>query len=392
MSFNVALFSIVESIKDVREYMGISYIKTYLCSKGIPCEAKTIIKAEIDEVLSGYVEFPQLIGISIYCNTIELMKEFVCRIKEYSPKCHVVVGGAHVMGFEEDILKRVECIDSVCTGEGEETIYELAIRLMKGESLLGCNGITYRNDKEIIKNEERKLMVRLDELPIPYREINPKNKKRYFYIVGSRGCLGVCTFCGEHKTGGCSVRTRSYNSIVNEMEYLWRKYKVNKFHFTDPTFEDPNESGIERAREIYSELIRRNLHFRMIVYTRTNIVTKLNDEYYDLAYLAGVECFFVGIEAGNDEDMELYCKRASVSDNYNAIEKIQRHGIYVNYGFINFNPYSTFERIQENLRFLLNSGLVYNTHHIMSKLTIMPQAYIKNKMIKDGLIEDFHFD
>lgn len=392
MSFLISLFSIVDTPDDVREYMGISYIKTYLKIKGLDCNARVICKEEMDEVLSSYEDFPKLIGISIYCNTLELVKLFCEKIKKLSPNCHIVLGGAHVMEYEVDILSRMKHVDSVCTGDGEETIWELADRLIHQKSLLNCKGITFRDGDKIIQNERRPDIKNLDLLPHPERERNPKNKKRYFYITGSRGCLGQCSFCGEHKTGGCGVRLRDPVDIVNEMEELWKQYGVDKFHFTDATFEDPGNKGIERAQKIFTELIERQLKFRLVMYTRTNIINKMNDKYYDLAYKAGVECFFVGVESGNQSDLNLYEKRITVQDNLKAIRTVLEHHIYVNYGFICFNPYSTFERIQENLDFLYHSGLVYNSYHILSKMTIMPQSSLKDKMLADKLIDEFHFD
>ncbi len=392
MGISISLFALVETPDDIREYMGISYIKSYLVSQGISCDLHVIYRAQMDEVLDSFEQFPDIIGISVYCNTIDLTKEFCEKVKRKSPECHIVLGGAHVMGYEEDILTRMSTVDSVCTGEGEYTFADLAKRIEKKESLRGCKGITFRDGDEIVKNERREDIKDLNSLPRPDRDYNVNNKKRYFYITGSRGCAGICTFCGEHTTAGCGVRLRDPIDIVDEMESLWKKYGVNKFHFTDATFEDPGKAGIERAKKIFSEIIARKLQFRLVMYTRTNIVTHMDDSYYDLAYRAGVECFFVGVESGNQEDLDLYSKRITVEDNYRVIKRLLGHHIYVNYGFICFNPYSTFERIKQNLEFLHNSGLVYNSYHILSRMTIMPQSKLKKMLVDDGLLGEFHFD
>lgn len=128
------------------------------------------------------------------------------------------------------------------------------------------------------------------------------------------------------------------------------------------------------------------------MYTRANIVKNMSDMYYELAYEAGVESFFVGIESAVPSELKLYAKKTTAQENLLAIKKIQRHGIYVSFGFICFNPYSTYQSIQENLNFLKASGLVYNSHQVLSRLEIMPQAPIKKKLINDGLLNGFHFD
>lgn len=392
MAFGICLYAIVEADNEIREYLGISYIKAYLVSKGMDCEAAVISRNEIERVLSSYHEFPKLIGISLYCDNQHLVKYFCNRIKETNSNCHIVLGGPQVLDYEHDILTRIPDADSVCTGEGEESIYELATRLKNGVSLVNCKGITYRNNDKIIVNPQRPYIENLNQLPLPFRERNIKNKKRYFYIMGSRGCLGRCTFCAEYKTGGSNVRIRDPVDIVDEIEGLLKKYGINKFHFTDPTFEDPGKAGEERAKTIFKEIIRRGLKVRLILYTRTNIVNQMSDEYYDLAYNAGVESYFIGVEAGNIQDLKLYQKKITLDDNQKAVKKIMSHNIYASYGFIFFNPYSTYESLQENIDFLYNSGLIYNSQHIFSKLEIMPQAPIKRKLMNDNLLDEFHFD
>lgn len=390
----VALFSIVNSISEIREYMGISYIKAVLDSKNIECTSKVIYKKEISEIIRGYQQtgFPLLIGISMYCNNQALVREFCSEVKEACSKCYICVGGPQVMGYEREILNDILHIDFICTGEGELTILDLYHRLVNNQTCLGCLGISFRYQGSVYMNPPRPYIENLDELPFPYREMNKNNKKRYFYVVGSRGCLGRCTFCAEYVTSGSTVRLRSPQNIVDEIELLINKYRYNKIHFTDATFEDPGEDGVKRAKGIFEEIISRKIRVRMVMYTRCELVQLFDDEYYDLAYAAGVECFFVGIESGNVKDMKLYTKRASVADNVRAIKKIFSHNIYVNYGFICFNPYSTFETIKENVKFLYNSGLIYNSYHILSKMTIMPQALMKNKLLMDGLIDEFHYN
>lgn len=388
--FKTYLFSVVEDIEDIREYLGISYIKSYLNSKGLFCEAKTIYLSQIDDIISNIA--PDLIGLSMYCNNQNLIKIFSKKIKEIHKNCKIFVGGPQVMNFEKKILNDNSSIDYVITGEGEETIYELLQCLVCGKNISECNGITYRNNKNIVKNKLRTPLEDLDSLPYPYRELNIYNKKKYFYIMGSRGCLGRCSFCSEYCTGGSNVRFRSPKNIVDEIDLLCNLYGVNKFHFTDPTFEDPEEDGVNRAKEIFNEIIKRKLNIRMVMYTRCNIVTSLDDEYYNLANKAGVECFFLGVESGSNKDLNLYNKKTTVANSTNAIKKIQRHNIYVNFGFINFNPYSDFQTLKENITFLYESGLIFNTYHILSKLTIMPQAPIRYKMQNDGLIKNFTYD
>ena len=392
-NYRIELFSLVDKVTDISEYMGISYIKSYLESKGVSCGARVITYDEFDDVILEFDNTPMLIGISMYCDTHGLVKVFCDKIKKiFKQRCHIVIGGPHVYNYEINILESMPSVDSVCTGDGEEVMFELVQCLVRGKPLSLCKGLTFRDNGRIIKNPHRKNIQNLDMLPFPHRERNINNQKRFFYITGSRGCTGRCAFCSEYITGGAEVRLRSPKNIVDEIELLYKTYGVKKYIFTDPTFEAPGRIGLEKACGIFREIIERKLKLRLVFNSRSDIVSQNSDLYYELAYQAGVECIFLGLEAGNNGDLCLYNKGSSVQTNLEAIKKIQSHNIYVNYGFIFFNPYSTYQSLQSNLNFLYNSNLIFNSWHILHQFTIMPQATMKDKLINDRLIDKFNYD
>ncbi len=76
--------------------------------------------------------------------------------------------------------------------------------------------------------------------------------------------------------------------------------------------------------DIYDLIIERKLKVSLHLFTRAELVVKEPDSYFIKAAKAGVECFYIGIESGNDEDLKLYNKRATVSINKEAIDKSQK--------------------------------------------------------------------
>ena len=64
-------------------------------------------------------------------------------------------------------LREAPELDAVVTGEGEDTMVELAARLERGEALDGLAGIAFRRGGEIVENPPRPLILDLDRLPVP---------------------------------------------------------------------------------------------------------------------------------------------------------------------------------------------------------------------------------
>ena len=59
-------------------------------------------------------------------------------------------------------------------------------------------------------------------------------------------------------------------------------------------------------------------------------------------------------------DLKVYGKRARVEDNLLAIEGLKKSNISTMFGFINFNPYSTYDSLKENAKFLKDTDLGHN--------------------------------
>ena len=381
----------------VNEYMGMGYIKSYLDYKGISTNIKILQSRKIDQVDQLFPQPPNFIGLGMYSDNVQQVIEAAQRLRALYPTVWIVVGGPQVNRFEEQILKDNICVDMVLSYEAEETYWDIITRLNYGKSLQGCLGVTYRYNNDIVRNPFRCPVVDLDSLPFPSRYIHEHHSQQYLYLTGTRGCLGGCSFCGETSAkkdvGKPFIRLRSPKSVVDELEGLVEKYKMHAFRFTDATFEDPNNGeGMQRAETIYDEIISRNIHVSLHLFTRAEIVDEASTTYYQKAKKAGVECFYIGIESGNNEDLLIYNKRTTVEKNRKAINVIRKAGIHVGIGFINFNPYSTFSSVKQNMDFLRENGYGHVFYLAQTRLELLPQSHLIKHMQKDNLIiGDFNY-
>ncbi|HYP63640.1 MAG TPA: hopanoid biosynthesis associated radical SAM protein HpnJ, partial [Acidocella sp.] len=93
-----------------------------------------------------------------FANDVKVAEEF----KKLNPEMLVGFIGAKVAVQPEESLARAKVLDFVCGNEFDFTIKEIA----EGKPLAEVQGIWYRGaDGQIVKNEDRPLLMDMDELP-----------------------------------------------------------------------------------------------------------------------------------------------------------------------------------------------------------------------------------
>ena len=69
---------------------------------------------------------------------------------------------------------------------------------------------------------------------------------------------------------------------------------------------------------------------------------------------AGLFLVYMGIESGNEQGLKVLNKEMSVEQNLAAVRTLKDLALNVSYGFMLFDPSSTFDSVRENLVFLKN--------------------------------------
>ena len=98
---------------------------------------------------------------------------------------------------------------------------------LRPSPLSSIRGLAWRDGDEIVINPDRPFIPDLDDLPLPAHELLPLQKQRmpmikgpFTFIVTSRGCPAGCKYCIKHVTYQNSVRVRSAENVVAEIEKL----------------------------------------------------------------------------------------------------------------------------------------------------------------------------
>ena len=162
-------------------------------------------------------------------------------IKEWDSKKNVVMGGPHVSCDPEGVLKS-PLVDYAVLGEGEIRV-PLLLKEIEKENRTGIDidGIGYRRNGKIRINPLESFVQDLDSLSYPARELLDLDryrmgKKRSTMVITSRGCPHRCAYCSTHLVMGSSFRTRSPESILQEMKECHKRYDIQIFDIEDDNF------------------------------------------------------------------------------------------------------------------------------------------------------------
>jgi anaerobic magnesium-protoporphyrin IX monomethyl ester cyclase len=302
---------------------------------------------------------PILIGFSlIFQFYVDRFGELIRYLRDHGVSCHFTMGGHFPSLSYEHCFELVPEIDSIVRFEGEMTLIELSDLISTGQDWRSITGIAYQKSGEIVANELRPLVPDLDSLPYPERNnFRPTMilGRHAMPIIASRGCIRTCSFCSIHVfyrvAPGKVVRTRKPARVVEEMRVLYEQQGITAFLFQDDDFPLYGPVWKKWANEFVDELHRNGLPGRAIwkINCRADAVDKVL-----MARMreAGLYLVYMGLESGSEDGLDVLHKQITVEENLRAVEILKSLGLGFEYGFMLFDPSTTFESVRSNLRFL----------------------------------------
>lgn len=375
----------VQGFNKMLDEVGISSIASYL--RQFKYDVK-LIGTNDDKV--NYTQIldykPDIIGVNIYSVSKESVYGIVKKIRSKLPDTTIIAGGYVPTFNAEEVLRESEEIDICIRGEGEITFKEVVKRTEESRDFDGVKGITYRKADRIITNNDRPKIKNLNELPFPARDILIDNKMYMAGLSTSRGCSSKCSFCASPFFWK-NWRGRDVKNSVDEIENIISTCNINVFHFLDGSFHDPDINN-NRVNNLAKEIIKRDLKICYIAGFRADFQKTASLDLMKNLKDSGLCTAFIGVESGSEIDLKLYNKRASIEDNIKAIELFRKNEIYVEIGFINFNPYSSFTSLRKNIDFLELTHFASSIFNIMTKVIIYEGTTLGDKIRNDNLIID----
>ena len=364
--------------------LGISYIAGVLEKEGHTVKILDVIalKLTTDEIRKYICEFkPQVTGITTMTPTLLGALELARIAKEVGSV--TVLGGPHLSIYPKETLS-YPYLDYGINGEGEYVMLEL-IKLIEGKIARPDNikGLIYKTGGNVYVNDPA-IVEDINSLPFPAYHLLPMNK--YSSIIGlspvstmisTRGCPYKCHFCFKQPSD-IKFRPRSPNNIVDEMEYLVKKYKVREIMFYDDVMvlHRPNITGI------CEEILSRNLKVKWETPTRIEHVDK---ELLQLMRKAGCIRLRYGVESGDEGMLKLMNKKINLKQAKEVFKMTKLAGIETFAYFMIGYAHETEETVQRTIDFALelNPDLV-----MFTVVTPLPRTPLYDLAKEEKLITD----
>ena len=338
--------------------LGVGYLSSVLSEAGY--ESSVIdFKDKKEAVLKTLKKLkPLIVGFSvIFQYHIYEFEELIRYLRKGGIDCHFTAGGQYASLRYEDLFEIIPSLDSIVRFEGEYTFLELVNCLNERTDWKNVAGIVYKNNGRLTVNSLRPVETDLDKFPLPLR--SPLKEyalnKKFATILAGRGCLNNCSFCYLREyykqSSGPYKRIRKPEKVVWEMELLYHEMDCSVFLFQDDDFPVKPDNSSEWIKKFCKKLSDRKLDDK-IMWKINCRPDEINYDSFMMMKNHGLYLVFLGIEDGTDSGLKMLNKHLTVSKSLEGIDILKKLEIGFDYGFMLFQPSSTYRSINDNLGFL----------------------------------------
>jgi anaerobic magnesium-protoporphyrin IX monomethyl ester cyclase len=371
--------------------LGLGYLAAVLEKNNYPvdvidCQA---VKLSYEEVKSEIKKRqPTIVGVTSATLTYKSALKIIKMTREVCPECLTIMGGPHVSFWDDKALQECPELDIVVRKEGENTLLEIVQKLEAGKSFDDTIGITCRKNSQIMRNPDRPLIENLDEIPFPAIHLWPLERFKYgegevvFPLLTGRGCAYCCKYCCNWKLLGRKYRLRGSKNVVDEIEYLNKKFGAKAFSFCDDAF-TLNKS---RAKEICEEIINRKIKIRWDCNNRVDNVTK---ELLLKMKQSGCTDVFFGVESGSQLVLDAMNKGIKIEQTIKAYKWAKEVGLMTFAHTILGFPGETRETAWETIKFVEKLDPDDTAYYIA---TPFPGTPLWDEVIDHGWLQVTDFD
>jgi len=198
--------------------------------------------------------------------------------------------------------------------------------------------------------------------------------------LSNRGCRAQCTFCSVRNFNGEGVRSRSVQSVIDELLMLRDEYGVNHVMWLDDDF----LKGTERTLNLFNEMVRQKVG---ITWDCTNgvIASSCTDAVIAAAAESGCIGLNIGMESGNRQILRDIKKPGNPETFLRAAEIIRKYEqinarVFLMLGF----PGETYRMIIDTIELSRSMNLDWYNVTILQPL---PNTPIFDSMVEQGYID-----
>ena len=372
---NVGVYSFFYPL--VSPPMGIMYLGAYMRQRfgaEVCLVNQRLENLSDEEVVRQAVDFGADIVALSSLSAMHKHQRNICQlVRQALPKALILLGGPHVSSFGPAALAGTEA-DAAVPGEGELALASIVEAFKAGADFSGIPGIYWRDKSgTVVKNPGSTEVIHdLDSLPMPAYDLidlpkywkrqsmSPVQRRVYASLVSSRGCPYGCTWC--HEIFGKRYRAHSAGRIIEEIDYLQKKFGVSEFEFLDDIFNLDHK----RLADFCERVQRRDKKIRLTFCNgvRSDILTT-----GEIDALIGAGMYFCtfALETGSPRLQKMMGKNLNIDKFLSIVEYAAGRGVFTN-GFVMLGfPTETREDMEMTLDIACRSKL-----HTASFFTVMP--------------------
>jgi radical SAM superfamily enzyme YgiQ (UPF0313 family) len=290
-----------------------------------------------------------LFGFSTVCSSYPLTIRIAAEVKRAHRNLMVVLGGPQASVVDISTMRAYPFIDLVVRGEAEHTLPALVDALAGYTPLATIPGITFRQNKDIVRNPAAPLVQDLDALPFPAFHLFPDVRHcRHFPLELGRGCPFSCTFCSTNDFFRRSFRLKSPAQMIADMRRVRQTYGISSFELVHDMF------TVDRKRVVAfcEALLESKEEFTWGCSARTDCV---DEELIALMAKAGCRGIFFGIETGSRRMQKIIDKGLELNDSAERVRSCDKFKINTAVSLMAGFPDETMSDLRDTAAFFVDS-------------------------------------
>jgi radical SAM superfamily enzyme YgiQ (UPF0313 family) len=329
------------------------YHKTYI----LDMNSNPALEPTLEEFL------PDFVFVSITTPLVKEAKEVISVVRRKMPNVKVVIGGPHVSALSGEGID----FDIAVKGEGEITSKKILDGLISSGVVIGE-------------------VPEINQLPFPTRI----ERKGYFLdyadsldhsqvlasVMTSRSCPWGCTYCASKIVFGRKLRSRTSQSVLDELTSLKEKYGVNRVIFLDDCFTVDKK----RVEEICKGMIERKLNIKWWIDTRCD---RVDEKTLTLMKQAGCDFIVFGVESGDQNVLNRIKKNVTLDTMREAFRLAKKVGIKTKCNIMIGHLDETREEIMRSIFFAKELDATKSSFY---KVIPLPGSELYDVALQRGLI------
>lgn len=343
----------------------------------------SMLQIHLGFVLAAYIKKTTQKTVIVGGNNIT----FLCIFKEF---------------FNDLLIAATQNIDFIIKGPGEQTIYQIIQKINNNEgdfsNLPGL--VHFQNNVISINAEQHPLVIRpswgnldltqytypfmksqaenetiyyrfpldLTNKVIQFNEKNIVDRKLFIPYIFNYNCTYNCAFCTQSDTDRGKLIVGNTKEVVDDLEFLSKKYNSNYFYFLNNYF----PSSKEYIFSFKTELENRNLKIYWSDCGRANGLTY---EKLKMMYEAGCRKLVFGFESGSNKILKLVNKQLDLSELQQVLIWCKEIGIWADLEVIIGLPHENYDDFMDTYNFIQKNHNLINNFWL-NEFFVVPNSLI----------------